>query len=166
MSELFEVVDEKGKIIGEATRKECHEKQLLHKAAYIMIINSKGKILLQKRANTKTYPHMWTLSASGHVDYGESFEQTAERELKEEIGISVPLERVGTFVKKDGICNVFATLFLGIYDGKFFVNKDEVSKVEFFTIDKIRHEMEKRPKDFIVSVKYALDIYEKRKKKA
>ena len=51
--EIFDVIDENNKVIGKATRKEVHAKGLLHRAVHILIVNSKGEMLLQKRSMTK-----------------------------------------------------------------------------------------------------------------
>src|SRR3989338_5228619 len=122
------IVDEENNEIGKASTKEAHEKKLLHRASYVMLVNKEGKILLQKRVAMKTYPHMWTMSASGHVDQGESYEEAAHRELKEELGISTRLKKIGIFLKKDNICNVWATLFFGNHDGPFNFSKEEVEE--------------------------------------
>ncbi len=166
LTKLTYNVDDQDNVLRYVFVKEAHEKKLIHRASYTMLVNEDGKILLQKRSKMKTYPHMWTLSASGHVDYGESYEETIEREMKEELGISARLEKVGKFKKIDGICNAWATLFIGKHEGPFNFNKDEIEEVKFYTIDEIKRAMEKNPKDFVISVKYCLELYEKWKKKA
>lgn len=47
------------------------------------------EILLQKRQNTGFMDGYWDVSASGHVEEGESNTQAAIREAKEEIGIEI-----------------------------------------------------------------------------
>ncbi len=54
-----------------------------------IIIKREQKIILIKRKNP---PHGWALPG-GFVDYGESFEQAAIREAKEETGLDVLLVR-------------------------------------------------------------------------
>ncbi len=55
---------------------------------YIAVVNSAGEIYIQHRARTKRlWPDRKTISASGHVDPGETFEQAAVREVKEELAI-------------------------------------------------------------------------------
>ena len=49
----------------------------------VIIKNKKGKILLGKRNNkVVTFPNMWGLPG-GMMDYGESPESAARREIKE-----------------------------------------------------------------------------------
>jgi isopentenyl-diphosphate delta-isomerase len=57
---------------------------------YVAVVNSAGEIYIQHRAATKRlWPYRKTISASGHVDPGETFEQAAVREVEEELGIKL-----------------------------------------------------------------------------
>lgn len=91
--ELFYLINENDEVIGSVTRQEAHsDKTKLHRAVSIVITNDQHQILLQKRSDKKDkYPGYWTVSASGHVEYGTSYEEAAARELKEEVGLVVPL---------------------------------------------------------------------------
>ena len=68
---------------------------------YVALVNSGGEIYVQHRAKTKRlWPDRETISASGHVDPGETFEQAAVREVREELGIELSesdLRRLGSF---------------------------------------------------------------------
>lgn len=86
--EYLPIVDEQGRVIGKATRDECHAKRLLHPVVHLHMINDKGEILLQKRAITKLIqPGKWDTAVGGHVDYGEAIEYALRREASEEIGL-------------------------------------------------------------------------------
>jgi isopentenyl-diphosphate delta-isomerase type 1 len=87
-NEQFDIVDENDTVIDCALRKEVHQnKSLIHRSISVLVF-VEGKLLLQKRSQTKdTYPKYWTSSCSGHVVSGDSYEETAERELTEELGI-------------------------------------------------------------------------------
>ena len=77
--ELFVVVDKNDRILGHRTRYDCHhDKSLIHRGIEIVIFNSKGEILLQKRSKKKDlYPGLYTVSTGGHVTKGESYRQSA-----------------------------------------------------------------------------------------
>jgi len=137
MTEYFDVVDENDNVIGKASRNECHKKGLMHRAVHITIINSKGQILLQKRSmNKDLYKGWWIDGAAGHVDSGESYEEAARREIKEELGIDVKLEELLKLKKKwsgnGKTDNELITLYLGKSDGPFNPPKDEIDFVKFF----------------------------------
>lgn len=137
--ELFVVVDKNDTVLSYKTRFDCHhDKNLIHRVTNIAIFNKKGEVLLQKRSMTKDlYPGMYTLSSSGHVSKGETYEEAARRETVEEIGIpDISL----TFVAKQVVAAELETemlaLFRATYEGPYTFNKEEVEKLEY--VDKKR----------------------------
>ena len=92
MEELFDVFDRDGNYLGIKTKSFCHSSNpgVYHKPVWIWIVNDKGDILLQKRAETKKWlPNKWDSSATGHVGAGETMPQGCRREVFEETGIDV-----------------------------------------------------------------------------
>jgi len=86
--EIFDVVNERDEVIGQATRGEVHRRGLMHRAIHVFVFNSRGELFLQKRSMLKDrQPGLWDSSASGHVDSGEEYDACAIRELKEELGL-------------------------------------------------------------------------------
>lgn len=82
------LVNDKDKPIGSAPLEEVHKKGLMHRIVVVNVVNESKQILLQQRADwVLTHPGLWDASAAGHVDEGESYEQAALRELKEELGL-------------------------------------------------------------------------------
>jgi isopentenyldiphosphate isomerase len=91
---------------------------------------------LQKRTNEKdTFPGRWDSSVSGHVDRGEEYDACVVREAYEEIGID--LEEAPERVFKIDACEETANEFTWVYrhwsDGPFFINKEEISEVRWFS---------------------------------
>ena len=93
--EIFDVVNERDEVIGQAPRKEVHARGLWHRAVHVLVFNARGEVFLQKRSMLKdTAKGKWDSSSSGHVDTGEDYDVCAVREVREEIGLELPaLER-------------------------------------------------------------------------
>lgn len=120
IQELVVLVDEHGKEIGTADKATVHTTQTpLHKAFSLFLFNSKGEILLTKRASTKkTFPGVWTNTVCGHPGPGETDTVGIARRLKDELGISVMgIESVGPYryrfadangIVENEICPVYA----------------------------------------------------------
>ena len=92
MEELFDVFSRNGTYLGIKTKTFCHSQSpgVYHKPVWIWIINKKGEILLQKRAEIKKwFPNKWDSSATGHVCAGETIIQGCKREVFEELRIDV-----------------------------------------------------------------------------
>ncbi|WP_437205569.1 NUDIX hydrolase [Planctomicrobium sp. SH664] len=93
--EMFDVCDEQDRVIGQAPRSVVHARNLLHRAVHIWVWNSRGDLLLQLRSTTKDqYPSCFTSSASGHVDAGETYQEAAVRELREELQLAGELTHI------------------------------------------------------------------------
>lgn len=134
-NELFTVVDQNDIILGYRSRYECHHNtRLIHRVTNIAIFNAKGDILLQKRSKYKDmYPEMYTLSASGHVSKGETYEQAAEREIFEELGIHVkPVFKTKFIVRASDETEMTALLICN-HNGPFKLAFDEVDSVAFYS---------------------------------
>lgn len=133
--EIFPIVNEQGKVIGKATRKECHSGTfLLHPVVHLHVFNAKGDLYLQKRAiNKDIQPGKWDTSVGGHIDYGESVHQALLREVSEELGIK-DFEPV--FLKSYSfVSNQEAELinsFYTIYDGEINPAPYEISESRFW----------------------------------
>ncbi len=89
-NELFPIVDESGRVIGSATRDECHNgSKLLHPVVHLHIFDREGRLYLQKRPDWKDIqPGKWDTAVGGHVDYGEEIENALRREAAEEVGLT------------------------------------------------------------------------------
>ena len=96
MEEWIDVLNEDGTKTGEVvTRKEVHEKGLLHRIVVIAIIDKDGHLLMQQRAKDKeTNPGKWDVSVAGHVSSGQTSIEAAIREVQEEIGMQLRKEEL------------------------------------------------------------------------
>ena len=92
MSEILDIVDEEGTPTGRtASRQEVHAAGLLHRTSHLWLLRRRGdgiEILLQHRSPQKeAYPDCYDISSAGHIPAGDGFEESAVRELHEELGI-------------------------------------------------------------------------------
>ena len=92
MKEFLDIVDETGQPTGEIVDREtAHAKGVLHRTSHVWLArkkNGKIQILLQKRAKHKSsFPGCYDISSAGHIPAGDSYEISALRELKEELGV-------------------------------------------------------------------------------
>lgn len=140
-AERFPIVDEEGKVVGAATRGECHDgSKLLHPVVHLHVFNSRGEVYLQKRPEWKDIqPGKWDTSVGGHIDYGETPEQALGREVNEELGITdfVP-ERVGMYVFESRRERELVYVHRTNYDGPIRPSAEELDGGRFWSMDEIR----------------------------
>jgi len=119
--------------------------------AGVFLFNSRGNIILQKVAACKVAEAgKWNYSAAGHVDAGETYEQSALRELKEEMGIQAIQETfVGKdYMLKDGKPRAFHHAFKVVSDDPITFDPAEVAEVREFSVSELKQLMMKNPEQF------------------
>jgi 16S rRNA (adenine1518-N6/adenine1519-N6)-dimethyltransferase len=148
-NERFPVVDKNDRIQGDASRSEVHANNLRHRAVHILIFNAASEVYLQQRSRGKDrHPLRWDSSAAGHVVAAESYDETARRELEEELGISVSLERISKLAASERTDQEFIWLYRGETAGAFSPNRTEIETGAFFPQTVIDGWVEARPEDF------------------
>ncbi len=115
--EIFPIVDEKGSVVGSATRGECHSgSKLLHPVVHLHVFDHDGRLYLQKRPDWKDIqPGKWDTAVGGHVDFGETIPDALRREAREELGLTdFKPQAICSYVfeseRERELVNVFSTI--------------------------------------------------------
>ncbi len=164
--EIVSIVDEKNNITGSALRSVMRAKELPHRATYILVFNSKSELYVQKRTPVKDiYPGYYDVAAGGVVMAGESYEESATRELKEETGIQgVSLTHLFDFYHQDASNRVWGRAYSCVYDGEIVLQEEEVESGGFYSLETILNAS--RHGSYTPDGLYVLQRYLKRKKKS
>jgi 16S rRNA (adenine1518-N6/adenine1519-N6)-dimethyltransferase len=148
-NERFPVVDKNDRILCDASRSEVHGNNLRHRAVHILISNPAREVYLQQRSRWKDrHPLKWDSSAAGHVIAAERYDETAQRELKEELGISVHLKKISKLPASERSDREFIWLYRGEVVGNFSPNRTEIETGAFFPEKVIDGWVAARPEDF------------------
>lgn len=149
--EIFDVVDDRDVVIGHAPRSEVHRRKLRHRAVHVLVFNARGELFLQKRSMKKDcFPGTWDSSASGHLDRGEEYDACAIREVREELGVTLP--GVPERLFKVEACAATGEEFVWVYEcrheGPFELHPDEIETGDWFTREAITAWIRERPEEF------------------
>lgn len=148
MMEYLDILDDLGNVIGQASQGEIYEKKHHHRIVHVFVVHPETRnVYLQQRAETKSFlPGYYCTSAGGHVHAGETYEQAAQRELYEEIGLSTPIREIHRFIfESDGLKRFIALFVTSAADGFDFKDK-EVSAGTFYPLDEALALVESREK--------------------
>jgi isopentenyl-diphosphate delta-isomerase type 1 len=145
LEEMLYHVNKNDKILGKISREEAHKKGLLHRTGVVFLMNSKGKVLINKRSSEKkTFPSCYDSSVSFHVTYGETYKSAAKRETEEEIRIKAPLRYLGKFIHKDSPEYQVVAVFQCISDDKPIIDPKEFSRQKFYSIKEAENVIQNR----------------------
>ena len=149
--EIFDVVNERDEVIGQAPRKEVHARGLWHRAIHVLVFNSRGEIFLQKRSLKKDIAAgKWDSSSSGHLDTGEDYDACAVRELSEELGLKLaqPPQRLFKIEACQETGWEFCWIYRGASDGPFILHPEEIETGDWFTPEAVSKWVAEKPGDF------------------
>lgn len=157
------LVDENDNAIGSMDKMEAHRKGVLHRAFSILIFNSKGELLLQKRSKKKYHSGgLWTNACCSHPSPDEPMIDATRKRLKHEMGIDLQPEFAYKFLyesklDKGLIEHELDHVFTGKYNGQPEINSEEVEDWKFVNIESLRSEVRQHPDAFTVWFKLILD---------
>ena len=151
---LLILVDQNDREIGQMNKLEAHEKGILHRAISVLIFDTKGNWLLQKRASTKYHsPSLWSNTCCSHPSPGENTSEAAKRRLIEEMGLEVELKYAFNFTYKTGFSNGLIEheldhVFVGITDTLPLINKDEADDFKYVAQDRLLININQNPEKY------------------
>ncbi len=89
--EDLDLVDENDVVIGKKLRSEVYAENLSNfRVVNAFVINSNGEMWIPRRsADKRVFPSCLDMSMGGHVESGETYDETFKRETAEELNIDV-----------------------------------------------------------------------------
>jgi isopentenyl-diphosphate delta-isomerase type 1 len=144
-SEILEIVNIDGAIIGHAERAAIHgDPSLIHRVVHVLVFNDSNQLLLQKRSMNKDIaPGKWDTSVGGHINPGEDTRAAAKREMLEELGIADQdkIEFLYTFRYTNHHESELVSTFRCSYDGEIYFSREEIDEVRWWSLEEIRQNL-------------------------
>ncbi len=145
-NERVDVLDEDGRVIGTASRLEMRQRRLPHRCVYLLVFNSRGELFVHLRTATKdVFPSHWDVAVGGVVAAGESFDDGAVREGREELGVELAPEPLFAHNYADEQTVVFGMVYRAVHDGPFRLQVEEIVRGEFVSVQEALDRAEREP---------------------
>lgn len=162
------LVDPKDRKLGEIEKLIAHEYAMLHRAFSVFIFRERHhglQLLLQQRSKKKYHGGgLWTNTCCSHPHPGETVLASAEKRLKEEMGIRAKLREIGKFHYvaqfENGLTeNEIDHVLIGHYDAdEIPINVKEVEDYCWMNVKSLQKELNTMPKKFTPWFKQALEL--------
>lgn len=157
------LVDTNDNPTGTMEKMEAHRKGVLHRAFSVLVFNSRGEVLLQKRSSKKYHSAgLWTNTCCSHPKPNEVLNEAARLRLIYEMGIDVQPEFGFKFIYRAAldqnlIEHELDHVFLASFDGIPLINEEEVDDWKYMSLSSIRHDMQENPLDYTAWFKIIVD---------
>ncbi|SHJ55481.1 isopentenyl-diphosphate delta-isomerase [Reichenbachiella agariperforans] len=157
------LVDHLDNEIGTAEKLTAHRDGSLHRAFSIFLFNSKGEMLLQKRAAGKYHSaNLWSNSCCSHPRPAENLADAAHRRMREELGITTDLKWLLSFQYKIDFDNGLIEheldhVFVGQTDQPMLLNPDEVSEIKYINPEQLKKDIAVHPDQYTFWFKELVD---------
>jgi 8-oxo-dGTP pyrophosphatase MutT (NUDIX family) len=138
--EILDVVDERDRVVGRATRREVRRLRLLHRFSSVLCRDPSGRVYVHRRTDDKdVYPGMYDMFAGGVLAAGETYLEAARRELAEELGVVGPEPRFLFKHRYLGQENPsWSALFEVTWDGPVHPQASEIAWGGFLTLGELQ----------------------------
>ena len=156
------LVDEKDNPLGTGEKLKTHREGKLHRAFSIFVFNSKGELLLQKRARGKYHSGgLWTNTCCSHPEPDKNLKAEAEKRLQEEMGFTCDLKEISSFVYKAGLGDLIEYEFDHVFSGKFDGNpepdKTEAEDWKWINLTELKQDVKDSPEKYTYWFKAILE---------
>lgn len=137
--EIVYWVNNNNEVIGQIEKSVANaDPNYIHREVEIIILNKEDKLLLQQRSKKKkVYPGVWTFT-QGHITFGDQPEESAHRELIEELGFDTHLIYAETALVSLPNEKFFVYRFFGMYnEEKIIFEPEEIEAVCFANLTEL-----------------------------
>ena len=165
LEERVLLVNRQDEVIGIEDKMRAHLLGTLHRAFSVFVINSAGKLLLQRRAATKYHSrNLWSNTCCGHPRPEETIARASRRRLREEMGLELNLKEVFSFVYRanleDGLIeNEYNHVLVGVFEGVPKPDPAEISEWRWVDLQEVSGDLKKNPANYTYWFRISFDRF-------
>ncbi len=154
MAEFLDIINEHDEVIDVVERSEASRRGLGYRIIFVLFYTPMGDVILQRRHHLKSAGGMFTTTASGHVQSGEGYDETAVKETKEETGVDLEPEQLVDLGKRSYQAQRgmrWAGVYLYEYTGKIedlVIEQDEGDGFVAVPLDELKLAVEQEREEY------------------
>ncbi len=159
-----------GEMTGTARpRDEIHQRGMWHASVHIWIIDEDRALIQQRSEKKESYPGYWDVAAAGHVRAGETPVQTAIRETREEIGLSLTEEQLHLVTvqklcyRKDAfVSNEYNDVYAARIpqdSWEIRLQKEEVAQVRWIRLSRLKSDLKEGAPGYCIDPEEAEQVF-------
>ena len=151
MIENVVLVDPEDHHLGTMEKMEAHRRGALHRAFRVFVFNSRGELLLHRRALKKYHSGgLWTNTCCSHPRPDELVVDAAQRRLVEEMGMRCQLEPKFSFVYRADLDHGMIEheldhVLIGYSDVPPKPNPEEVCEIRYMPVNEVQADLAAHP---------------------
>jgi isopentenyl-diphosphate delta-isomerase len=160
---LVVLVDPNDSVVGTAPKLDAHRDGRLHRAVSVMLFDDDGRLLLQRRADSKYHSAgLWSNTCCGHPRPGESVNDAGLRRLSAELGIDdCQLTGVGEFVYfallDDGLVeHELDHVLIGRWNGSTRPDPVEVAETRWMDREALLLDLNAKPAEYTAWLRWVV----------
>lgn len=158
-SEMIAWVDEQDHSLGGLPREQLRSRGLIGRGTFVLLLNGQGELCVHRRTLSKAiYPGYWDVAAGGMVLMGETYLDSAHRELEEELGVTgIDLNKHGRFFFSEPGNRLWCAVYSTVFDGPLRLQPEEVAEACFLPLEAVHEKIAREP--FCPDSLQALQLY-------
>jgi isopentenyl-diphosphate Delta-isomerase len=147
---LIDRVDDDDRPVDLVPRADALRTGANFRTAHVFLRDWDGGVLVQRLAPYRErHPGRWGSSVAAYLYAGETYEQAAERRLREELGVQTRLMWLGKIRMRDGESTKFVGLFVGRDDLQpRIVEPDHIAEIRYWSLAELDVETRAAPERF------------------
>lgn len=141
--EWLDLVDEQDNVIGRKLRSEVYAEGLSNfRVVNAFVVNARSELWIPRRGpNKRIFPNALDMSMGGHVESGETYDESFRRETAEELNIDidkVPWKLLGACTPEADGMSAFMHVYEIRMDDAPSYNPDDFTGTEWLTPQALR----------------------------
>jgi isopentenyldiphosphate isomerase len=142
-------VDDADRPAGRVRRREVFEEKAGFRVAHVFVFDRAGRLLLQQLApGRERHPMLWGSSVAGYLHRHEDYAEAAQRRLREELSLELPLAKHGSFRMIDDGSAKFVALFTTTGENPKIAEPEHIHRLEWWELDSLDEALRADPPRF------------------